>query len=396
MMVEHMNAVRNFIRHLVSALSGSLLYSPEHRQVHRLTEDAFANLQTALSWHDEIIVMVVGDELVFNKTPLEGSMYADKFIRALTAKGIGHLRIARQVEFGEVQSLIRQLAGCCEVGEEIASSENIRLGKLEIRSSTDDDSEESVDDNVDTLELRDIPDYERDTFMEIHECIRENRKPDMSGVNRVVRSCIQAFGQLASPLRALAPMRALDTYTFTHSTNVCILNLSQAMSMGIEGHLLYEIGVAGMLHDIGKLFVPEDILAKPGKLTDAEMNSIKHHPVRGAHYLLDVPGVPKLAVICSYEHHMKFDGTGYPKMRQGWRQNACSYMTTISDYFDALRTKRVYRDAMDAAAVAELVAAHAGTHFHPVLARNFLRSLLDLQTHVAPVGSSALMSSNPP
>jgi HD-GYP domain-containing protein (c-di-GMP phosphodiesterase class II) len=384
MTVEHLDTVRNFLRHLVSAVSGSSLYSPEHRQVLRLTEDAFTNLQKALAGQDEMTLGVVDEELVFNKAPLEKSMYADKFIQALTAKGIGHLRITRAVEFHEVQALIQGLTGYGEAGEEIGSSENIRLGKLEIHASSEDYREDTDDEIFDGLDLWEIPDYEREIFMEFRECVRGKRKPGMSGVNRVVRSCIHAFGRVSSPLRVLAPLRALDTYTFTHSTNVSILNLSQAMALGIEGQHLHEIGVAGMLHDIGKLFVPEEVLAKPGALSEAELELIKKHPVRGAHYLLDVPGVPKLAVVCSYEHHMKFDGTGYPEMRQGWRQNMCSHMTAISDYFDALRTIRVYRDAMDATAIAELVAENAGIHFHPVLARNFLRILLDLQAENTP------------
>jgi HD-GYP domain-containing protein (c-di-GMP phosphodiesterase class II) len=383
MTVEHMNDVRNFIRHLVSAVSGSSLYSPEHRQVRRLTEDAFANLQKALAGQDEIVLLVIDDELVCNKFPLEGSMYVGKFIRALAAKGIGHVQIARQVEFLELQALIHGLARLGEAGEEIRSSENIHLGKLGIYACAADGGEGNADEVPEGLEMGELSSYERETFMEICESVRENRKLGMAGVNRVVRSCIHAFGQVSSPLLALAPLRAMDTYTFTHSTNVCILNLSQAMAMGIEGRLLHEIGVAGMLHDIGKLFVPEEVLTKPGRLSETEKELIKQHPVRGAYYLLDMPGVPKLAVVCSYEHHMKYDGTGYPGVRQGWRQNVCSQMTALSDYFDALRTKRVYRDAMDATAVGALVAENAGTYFHPVLARNFLRILADLQTNAS-------------
>ncbi|HOI17481.1 MAG TPA: HD domain-containing phosphohydrolase [Geobacteraceae bacterium] len=386
MTVENMNNVRNFIRHLVSAVSGSSLYSPEHRQVVRLTQDAFANLQRVLEGKEDVALMVVDDELVCDKAPLEGSMYVDKFIGALAVKGISHLRITGPVEFNELQALIRGLARQGESAGEISSSANIRIGKVEVHDSSTDEYGDTVDDLADVLELWEIPDYERELFIEIRECIHGNRKPGMPGVNRVVRSCIRAFGGITSPHRALAPLRALDEYTFTHSTNVCILNLAQAMAMGIDGPSLQEIGVAGMLHDIGKLFVPEEILSKPGALSEAEREIIQQHPVRGAHYLLDMPGVPKLAVVCSYEHHMKFDGTGYPGRRQGWRQNMCSHMTTISDCFDALRTIRVYRGAMDAAVVAEVIAEKAGTDFHPVLARNFLRILFDLQADVSPMG----------
>ena len=374
---DTMNHVRNFIRHLVSAVSGSSLYSPEHLQVVRLTQDAFANLQRVLEEKEDLELMVLDDELICDTVPIEGSMYLDRFIRMLSEKGIGHVRIGRQVEFPELQSLIRGLAGQGGSGAEISSSEHIRIGKVEIHASSTDEYGDAPNDPADALELWEVPDYEREVFVKLRECIQGNRKPSMPGINRVVRSFIRAFSRVSSPHRALSLLRALDEYTFTHSTNVCILNLAQATAMGIDGTSLQEIGVAGMLHDIGKLFVPEDILSKPGQLSDAERDIIKRHPVQGAHYLLDVPGVPKLAVVCAYEHHMKFDGTGYPARREGWRQNLCSHMTTISDCFDALRTTRVYRGAVDGAVVAEMIAEKAGTDFHPVLARNFLRILFD-------------------
>ena len=111
MMVEDMDTVRNFIRHLVSAVSGCSLYSPEHRQVVRLTRDAYANLQRVLAGKEEIAFLVVDDDLVCDNAPLEGSMYVDKFIRALAVKGISRLRIIGPVELDELQALIRGLAG---------------------------------------------------------------------------------------------------------------------------------------------------------------------------------------------------------------------------------------------------------------------------------------------
>ena len=113
------------------------------------------------------------------------------------------------------------------------------------------------------------------------------------------------------------------------------------MALGIDGQLLHDIGLAAMLHDMGKLFLPEEVLTKPGKLDEKEWELMKLHPVRGAQYLLSTPGVPQLAVITAYEHHMNYDLSGYPQVPQGWRQHLCSQMTTISDFFDALRLYEV-------------------------------------------------------
>jgi HD-GYP domain-containing protein (c-di-GMP phosphodiesterase class II) len=384
MIFEKTTNVGNFIRHLVSAISGSALYSPEHRQVVRLTQDAYANLQKVLAGREEVAFLVVGDELVCDNAPLEASMYVGKFIRALTAKGISHLRITGPVAFNELQALIQGLATQGESAGKISSSANIRIGTVKTHDPSTGEQTDSADDLADLLQLRDIPDYERKLFMELRESIQAKEKSGIPEAHQVVKSCIQAFGGSTSPHAALNPLRALDDYTFTHSTNVCILNLAQAMALEIDGPFLHDIGIAGMLHDIGKLFIPDEILSKPGTLSETERDIIKQHPVRGAHYLLETPGVPKLAVVCAYEHHMKYDGTGYPVSKHAWRQNICSHMTTISDYFDALRTIRAYRGAMDAAVVAEMIAEKAGTDFHPVLAKNFLRILHELQADDSP------------
>ena len=158
---------------------------------------------------------------------------------------------------------------------------------------------------------------------------------------------VDAFSRRADPFLALAPLRAMDEYTFTHSTNVCILNLAQATALGIEGQLLNDIGVSAMLHDIGKLFVPEEVINKKGQLDDREWELMRQHPMRGAQYLLDTPGVPRLSVVTAFEHHMKYDGSGYPAVAKDWQQNLCSQMTAISDVFDAMRTERSYKVAMD-------------------------------------------------
>lgn len=366
--------VQEFIRLLVSAVSSAKLYSPNHRQVLRLSGESFTRLRGALEQETEISILFVEDEVVCNNVPLDGSLSLGKFTRLFVSKGIGHLVFMREVEQDELRDLIIELSRQGDEAAEPPSPANIRLGRLKIAGSADGRSQEHTGKGG-ILGLDAIKEHEREVFRELCENIRNNKKFNMGEINGIVRSLVHAFQQASSPDTAFAVLSSLDRYTFVHSTNVCVLNLAQAMAMGIEGRLLHDIGVAGMLHDIGKLFIPEEILAKPHALTPSEREMIKEHPVRGAHYLLDLPGVPRLAVVCAYEHHMRFDGTGYPAAGAGWRQNMCSQMTTVSDFFDALRTRRSYRDSLAYDTIAAMMLEGAGTHFHPVLTRNFLRLL---------------------
>jgi HD-GYP domain-containing protein (c-di-GMP phosphodiesterase class II) len=368
MNTDVLERVQRFIRFTVSAVSGTCLYSPGHRHVLQQIDEAFASLMNAFGEQDEIVLMVLEDELVFGNAPLDKSMYINRFIQFLTAKKVEHLKILRHVDISDLHVLIEVLAGQGEDLSEIQPMRNIFLKKLERQKDFFDPGEAAES----GLPLEAIPAYERVVFKEILECIGTKQPFSIAGVEEIVRSFVFASRKEAVPFPSLAPLLALDAYTFTHSTNVCALNLSQAMALGIQGRLLHDIGVAGVLHDIGKLFIPKEILTKPAALSKAEMEIVIQHPILGAHYLLENPGVPKLAVVCAYEHHMGYDGAGYPVSFEFWQQNVCSQMTAISDFFDALRTKRVYRGPVPHDKVAALLADGAGSRFNPELTRSFL------------------------
>lgn len=367
---SHIQAV---IRLLVTAASTSVLYSHGHQQVAKLCRAAQENLSAAIGDEPEISFMLVDDELVHENRPLPAGMHVNRLASALKNRGIGHLRILNGVTLKEISLLVITLSGQTAT-EETRSTEHIRFGRLELhRKQHPDKGKKHPSDARKIKTLADIPVEELATFMEIYEEARQSKKLNIVGISEIVGCFIDSFKQVATPLMVLAPLRAMDEYTFTHSTNVCILNLAQAMSLGIEGPLLHDIGVAAMLHDIGKLYVPEEVLTKPGKLDDTEWEMIKQHPVKGAQRLLDTPGVPRLAIVTAYEHHMKFNFSGYPRASEGWEQNICSHMTTISDVFDALRTKRSYHEPKEFDRIASIMLELSGKDLHPVLTLNFLK-----------------------
>ncbi len=367
--------IQNFVRYVVSAVASASLYSAEHRQVHRLAGEAFTHLQAALASEKEIVLLLIEEELVCNKTPLDGSLYLGKFIQIFHVKGIEHLKLLPQVEFDELLALIVSLSRQTDNAAGISSSAHIHLGRLNFITDPVEAGTEVKDDQKTVMTFEEISRFEKEIFAEVCENVREKKALAMAGINEIVSASMRTFEKMTGPFQLLEKLLTLDEYTFTHSTNVCILNLAQAKSIGIEGRLLHDVGVAALLHDIGKLSVPEEILSKPGALCLEERELIRQHPVRGAHYLLDMPGVPKLAIVCSFEHHMKYDGTGYPEVTYGWSQNLCSQLTAVSDYFDALRTKRSYRGALDYETVAAMMVEASGTYLHPLLTRNFLNLL---------------------
>jgi HD-GYP domain-containing protein (c-di-GMP phosphodiesterase class II) len=401
-------ALLEFIRHLASAVTTAGIYPLEHRQVTHLCQQAVASLCQAIDTGNEISLQRIDDQIIFDGRPLGVGMYPARLAGMLKHRGIGSLKITRFVEQDEVIALIGGLAGKKGQGE-ISSSKNIRLGKVELRYArpdstvisstgsadqvplpsglTDADSAPDTDSDQEPstvvladaapppAEYTDLTEPQLARLAEIFAATRQRKRLHTVGISEIVGSFISAFIKEADPLLALAPLREMDEYTFTHSINVCILNLAQAAALGIDGPLLHDIGTSALLHDIGKQQIPEEILTKQEKLTEKEWALIRMHPQLGAQALLGSPGVPRLAVITAYEHHLRFDGTGYPPTRGHWEQNLSSQMTALSDAFDALSTHRPYRRGEELDITATNLRYMGGSQLHPLLTDNFLRLL---------------------
>ncbi len=147
-------------------------------------------------------------------------------------------------------------------------------------------------------------------------------------------------------LLGLLSIRKHDEYTFQHSLNVCILALALGMAMGLDRPRLHALGLAAILHDVGKAWVPLEVLRKPGRLTEDELALIQQHPVRGAIYLSQQLEVPPAAALVAFQHHLGYDQRGYPKLRWPHSLNAYSLIAGIADAYEALTSERPYRPTL--------------------------------------------------
>lgn len=370
MRTDRSTSLQNFARHFATAISTVSLYSPEHHQVERLCSLTLSDLEEAMAGHHDFSLVIIDNQMVVEGLPLEASLSVARLAQALTVRGIGHIRILRGVTMDEILCVVVSMSKK-NSHREIRSTAHIRFGTVGVRFSGAASELQVTNPGHTTSETASHVDMSN--YVDMCEGIRKHKKLKVAGIMEIVSAFIATVGSEADPLLALAPLRSSDEYTFTHCANICILNLAQAMALGIDGPLLHDIGIAAMLHDVGKFLIPEEVLNKTGPLDRDEWELIKQHPVMGAQYLLDTPGVPHLAVVTAFEHHMKHDFSGYPEVPGDWRQNLCSQMTTVSDFFDALRTKRPYRGAMEMEKISGIMLEIAGTELHPVLARNFLK-----------------------
>jgi len=377
---EQLQHLQTLIRRLTTAAATASLYDLKHQQVDFLCRQALEHFAAALGELEEISLMLIEQELIFDNSPLEQDMAVSRLIQVMQQRGIGHLKLRQGMTKEELLELVELLTKRGATSTGLNSTEHIRFGRIEVDSGAGGNIESDPDQLQKFPPLAELEKRELAQFMEIYQSARAGKKLQIRGLNEIVGSFVQVLSEQSDPILALAPLRKMDEYTYTHSTNVCILNIAQANRIGIKGQLLYDIGIAAMLHDIGKLFVPQEILQKPDKLDDREWQLMQEHPRLGAEYLANTPGVPRLAVITAYEHHMRYDGSGYPKPGGTWQQHLCSQMTTIADSFDAMRTHRAYRIGMDFDKICSIILKEAGTALHPLLVKNFLQTLTQLDS----------------
>lgn len=173
----------------------------------------------------------------------------------------------------------------------------------------------------------------------------------------------------------LADIRSLDDYTFGHCVNVCVLSIMTGITLGYERERLLRLGLGAILHDLGKVDVPPEVLQKPGRLTAEEFALVKRHPEEGYRRVLRLPGVSAAAAQVVYQHHERFDGTGYPRGLQGQEVHEMAYICGVADVFDALTADRVYRRACPVHEAYEMVAGSGDSLFDFRVVRAFLENV---------------------
>ncbi len=371
MTAERRENVRGFLHHLTAAVANAALYSLEHAQMTRLVHATAESLRALLEGQEEFVLMRVDSDLVIDDQAWERGAQTERLAELLRRRGIGRIRIGQAIATEEIRQLIAALAACGPSPSPVRSTANLRFGRIEVRRR----AERSGGGGAADGPFADLTREELARLMDIYGAVKRRQKLNVVGLTDIVSQFVEAFSREADPFLALAPLRTLDEYTFTHASNVAMLNLAQALALGIEGPLLHDIGVAGLLHDVGKLFIPEAVLNKPDPLDAMEWEIVRQHPLQGARYLLNSPGVPRIAVVSAFEHHLRFDQRGYPDIHNEWSQNLCSQITAISDLFDSMMTQRPYRDAQPLREVVATMQKTAGRELHPQLTRNFLHIL---------------------
>jgi HD-GYP domain-containing protein (c-di-GMP phosphodiesterase class II) len=356
--------MEQLIVQIAAAINMRTLYPANHPRVIVAIEQIKDAIQRALATlHAEALTfLLVGEDLVFEDQIIrKTSLSQQQFIDILRRRGIERLTLAAGIGLDEIEALVGSLAK----NETPAASAHIILGRVDV----------AIDDEApDEQDGKDLSVEQIETIREAFSRFRNEGKLPLGAMEELVWSLIDSLSRTTRSVLPLAKLKEHDEYTFVHSVNVSLLVLAQGRSFGISGQMLHQLGMAALLHDIGKLMVPLDVLNKPGKLEGEEWETMKSHTEQGAWYLSETEGATPLSIVVAYEHHLRFDGqANYPIVDKGRIPNLASRMTSIADTYDALSTVRPYQKPHMRAAAFEILRKRADTFYDPMLVANFIR-----------------------
>ncbi len=365
------------VAHLNAAITNTRLYAADHPQVLRNLERAHGQLLDLLRQQPEMTLIIVDDEVLVDHHVLsDRTPQLDQLIEWFRQSAIERITFTQRVTMGELARFVGELISGDDQG--VHSSQGIKLGKVKILpgqalAQQADGFTEETKQRLQELAL--VRNRSLDELKGLYHTIHQTKDISAKGVGAVVQGFLSGMLRNVNPLHMLASLKSSDEYTFTHAINVCLLTMAQAESFGISGRQLYDVGVTGALHDAGKMFVPDEILNKPGKLTDDEWVHMRDHALRGSQYLLRLEGLPKLVFLGALEHHIRYDGSGYPDLGKHWRPNLVSQMIAVADMFDAMRSRRPYKEPKPDDFIFDILQKESGTAFNPIVVDNFLRML---------------------
>jgi putative nucleotidyltransferase with HDIG domain len=357
------------VRRLAAAVRGASLYSAEHPIVQRGSDALSTLCHTALQRTDALVIGFIGDEVVVNGERLLRSASLVGFVRDMQEREIEKISIARGITREEIRAFIRELADV-RAGAPLAARleqngvRRITLGRINIPKADDEATGIAA--------ARRVYGSAVETAETLWQAAKAGDKPDPHAARKIIDSLAKLVSQDRTSLMALTALKRYDNYTFTHMVNVSVLAMAQARSLNLEGPLLREFGFAALMHDIGKVNTPLEVLNKPDKLTKDEFDQMKQHVVDGAHILRRTPEMPALAAVVAFEHHLRQDLSGYPEHIAHRELNLCTQIVSIADVYDALRSKRVYRDGLPSDRIRAIMTQKDSPAFNTKLLRRFI------------------------
>ena len=383
-MAARMQLAEELLRRLAASLRSGQLYSKGHPLIARNLDGLGRAIEALHDLAPTIVIGIVADEVIVDDLPIGGGGTLAPLVRRLRQIGIERIAIERGVQPAEISALADFVASSAPdeaSADSFPTLPHIRVGRVKLGERVDGDT-------ADMAAFRRLYADAVQSAESLWDSARTEQQPDATIGRTVVDGLAQAVSQNRTALMALTALREYDNYTFTHMVNVSILTMAQARSLGVDGPLLREFGLAALMHDIGKVKTPLEILTKPAALTKEEFAIMKRHTIDGAEILRATPDVPALAPVVAFEHHLRTDGSGYPDVTRT-SLNLGTMLCSIADVYDAMRSQRLYQRSSPTDRILEVMRRNDGSEFDQHLVRRFAQLV-----GVYPVGNLVKLNTN--
>src|SRR6516164_5907900 len=361
------------VRRLAAALRGTELYAPDHPLVQRGIEALAAAAAEGLQSASSIVIAFIADVVVVDAARLpKGAASLVGFARDLREQDVEKITLSRGLSKEEIRGLVSVLTdrkSPSPAADRLVARgiRTIALGRVVVEEVSDEQAGIAAAQRVYATAV--------ETAESLWQAAKAGDQPDPGAARKIIDGLARLVTQDRTSLMALTALKKYDNYTFTHMVNVSALAMAQARALNIEGTLLREFGFAALMHDIGKVNTPFEVM--------------KQHVVDGAHILRRTPEMPALAPIVAFEHHLKQDLSGYPEKIGSRRLNLCTQIVSIADVFDALRCNRPYRQGLATNRIRSIMGEQDNPAFNPVLLKRFV-NLMGL----FPVGNLVRLSTD--
>ena len=382
------------LRDIVASLQTAKLYSTAHVIFKNSVTKAYNSLQDVLKDRTELVIGIIGNELAFEKEIFfELSQLVEPMIVYFKERGIERIVFHSSLKQEELERFIVFLLeypqDTNKDPQEYLTSlgiRNINVGKIKVGSSQTEGS--LMEETAQLINYLGLYNNYQEKVSQSIETMLDNETLDYPALRLAVTNVMEHLIIRYQELIKLATIKRYDLNTFVHIINVSILAMYFSSKLGFTQDNVLAIGIAGLFHDIGKLYISRKIIGKQDKLTGEEFEKVKSHSLLGAEILIRyVNTMGVLPVVVAFEHHLKYDLTGYPKLTFRQKPHIASLIISICDVYDALSQRRSYKSEYPPKAIYDFMIKEKGKFFEPTLLDNFFKIM-----GVWPIGTIVLLS----